>query len=392
LSLPKPSSKSKILKQYKHEIIVALFIVAFAIAFIGLYGIVLPFVLGLLLAFAVLPLIKGIQKVLKKRSLSVIAFLVGLLGIVIFTFVFLIQYINRDFQRLNDSFTTLVSENQHELDAAAEQVRTYIGGLYDFEALKEELELKGDSLVDSFQNEDSSQLNTESIEGAVESLFSFFESDEESDSDEAGGQWGFFTIFFSTIGYFVLILFEIGYFEGLKNKYFGSVSKSKISVLYHDFDQSFLRYFRLRTKIVCILSLIYAITFIILDMPGTLLILALIFVLSYVPYLQYLALIPLAIGCLVLSIENGQSFLLLYGIVLGVFILSTLLEEIILTPRIMEKNVGMNPVIMVLAASIGGYLFGIPGLLLGIPMASLNIIYVKRYLLSSLDAIESKEN
>ena len=120
-----------------------------------------------------------------------------------------------------------------------------------------------------------------------------------------------------------------------------------------------------------------------MDMPGMILITILITLLSYIPYLQYLALIPLALSCLVLSTESSQSFLLYFGIVIGVFILASLLEELVLTPRIMEKNIGMNPVIMIFSLSVWSYIFGLPGLLIGIPMTSLIIIYVKRYFLAA---------
>ncbi|MFT6183939.1 MAG: putative PurR-regulated permease PerM [Flavobacteriales bacterium] len=96
--------------------------------------------------------------------------------------------------------------------------------------------------------------------------------------------------------------------------------------------------------------------------------------------MQYLALIPLLLGCLVLSIENPHSFLFYFGIVLGVFVLASIVEELLLTPLIMEKHIGMNPVIMVLALAVWGYVLGTPGLLIGIPLTSLFIIYVKRYI------------
>ena len=148
-----------------------------------------------------------------------------------------------------------------------------------------------------------------------------------------------------------------------------------------------MKYLKLRTKIILLLSLIYITTFIILDMPGMILITILIILLSYIPYLQYLALIPLSISCLVLSVEKDQSFLLFFGIVAGVFILASIIEELILNPRIMEKNIGMNPVIMVLALSIWSYLLGLPGTLIGIPMTSLLIIYFKRFLLKSYQEV-----
>jgi predicted PurR-regulated permease PerM len=57
----------------------------------------------------------------------------------------------------------------------------------------------------------------------------------------------------------------------------------------------------------------------------------------------------------------------------------------------MERNIGMNPVIMILAASIGSYLFGMVGALIGVPLASLAIIYVKRYFLPSYQVVLQEE-
>ncbi len=54
-------------------------------------------------------------------------------------------------------------------------------------------------------------------------------------------------------------------------------------------------------------------------------------------YLQYATLIPISVGCLMLSIENNQSFLLIFGIVVGVFILDSIIEEAILNPWIIKK-------------------------------------------------------
>jgi predicted PurR-regulated permease PerM len=301
-----------------------------------------------------------------------------------------VQYVNRDFQRLNHSFVTLVSDNEEQLDRAGHRVKEAISGLYDFEELADIFESKTDSLVQAV-GEESSQLNTESIESALKSILSVFGDDADQKEDQKSRGIGFLTMFFSTIGYFVLILFNYDYFDGIRKKYFGGLVKSRLGVLMDDFDKSFLKYIRLRTRIVLILAVVYTTAFVILDMPGTFLLVIMIVLLSYIPYLQYLVLIPLMIGCLVLSIENGPGFLFYFGITFGVFILATLLEELLLTPRIMEKNIGMNPVIMVLAASLGNFVFGIPGLLIGIPLASLILIYVKRYFLTSYEVISLEE-
>jgi predicted PurR-regulated permease PerM len=55
----------------------------------------------------------------------------------------------------------------------------------------------------------------------------------------------------------------------------------------------------------------------------------------------------------------------------------------------MEKNIGMNPVIMVLGLSIWGYLFGMAGVLFGIPLTSLLIIYTKRFFIPAFQRVSA---
>ena len=378
-------------KSYKHEIILAVFILLCTFAFLKLYFILLPFIVGLLLAFGAMPLMGRIQRLVKNKDVATTLFLLVTTTILILFLVLFTQFINRDFKRLNHSFTVLISDNQDEIDNTAQKVKEYIGTLYDFENLEEDLRTQVDSLSNSFQDFDGSQLDTESIQEAFEKVTSVFQSEENQGETEKSSGGSILVMIFSTIFYFVLILYQMDYFEGVRKTYFSNRLNSTVSQILDDFDQSFWRYMKLRTRIVLLLAILYLITFMIMDMPGMILITIVIIVLSYIPYLQYLALIPVAIGCLVLSIEYSQSFLLLFGIVVGVFILASILEELLLIPWIMERNIGMNPVIMILAASIGSYLFGMVGALIGVPLASLAIIYVKRYFLPSYQVVLQEE-
>lgn len=370
------------LKKYKNEIIIAILLVGSSISFYYLYGILFPFVLGLLLAFGANPIITKVQKLLKNRDVATTLFLTVSTGCIILFFVFFTQYINRDFKRLNNSVIVLAADNQDKLDRTAQKVKGYLGDLYDFAALESTLNIQSDSLITDLQTTDFSELDTESIQEGFSQILSLFPSSEEGTPSDKSS-FGFMFMLLSTLVYFVLILYQLDYFMSIRKRYFSPKVKSGLNIILDDFNQSFMKYIKLRTRIVLVLAVLYIVAFLILDMPGMILITLLIVLLSYVPYLQYLALIPLAVGCLVLSVENEQSFLLLFGTVVGVFVLASLIEELLLTPWVMEKNIGMNPVIMVLALSVWSYLLGMPGTLIGIPMTSLLIIYVKRHILPS---------
>ena len=368
------------LKKYNNVILVTLFLLCFSISFFYLYGIFLPFILGMLLAFSVYPAILRIQKIVKNRNLATTIFLAIKAGVVILFLIFCTRYINRDFKRLNQSFIQITKIDKEKLNKTAQKVNEYIADIYDFESLKKSLKYKSDSVISGLKNMDYSQLDTESIKSGFEKLTSVFHR-QKKEAETIQPSFSFTFIFFSTIGYFILILFHLDYFIKIREKYFGGKIKSIFHTIIDDFNKSFVKYFKLRTKIVLLLSPIYLVSFIILDMPGTILITLLIVLLSYISYLQYIALIPLSVGCLILSVENPHGFLFYFCIVLGIFILASIIEELILTPRIMEKNIGINPVIITLAISVWSYLLGIPGLLLAIPMTGLIIILFKQYFL-----------
>ena len=368
------------LKKYNNVILVTLFLLCFSISFYYLYGIFLPFIVGMLLALSVFPAILRIQKIVKNRNLATTIFLAIKAGGLILFLIFCTRYINRDFKRLNQSFIQITKIDKEKLNKTAQKVNEYIADIYDFESLKKSLKYKSDSVISGLKNMDYSQLDTESIKSGFEKLTSVFHR-QKKEAETIQPSFSFTFIFFSTIGYFILILFHLDYFIKIREKYFGGKIKSIFHTIIDDFNKSFVKYFKLRTKIVLLLSPIYLVSFIILDMPGTILITLLIVLLSYISYLQYIALIPLSVGCLILSVENPHGFLFYFCIVLGIFILASIIEELILTPRIMEKNIGINPVIITLAISVWSYLLGIPGLLLAIPMTGLIIILFKQYFL-----------
>ena len=100
-------------------------------------------------------------------------------------------------------------------------------------------------------------------------------------------------------------------------------------------------------------------------------------VLGVVPYLGVVvSLIPAVILALV-SDDIGVS-LLKVGIVYGV---AQGLESAVLSPRIVGESVGLHPVWILLALSLGGFFFGFVGLLIGVPLA----VAVKLLLVRTLE-------
>ncbi len=97
-------------------------------------------------------------------------------------------------------------------------------------------------------------------------------------------------------------------------------------------------------------------------------------VFSLVPYLGLiLSLIP-ALFIALVSGSVGISLLkvaIVYGVV-------QVLDATVITPRIVGGSVGIHPVWVVLALSLGGFFFGMVGLLIGVPAAAVTKLLIVR--------------
>jgi predicted PurR-regulated permease PerM len=71
---------------------------------------------------------------------------------------------------------------------------------------------------------------------------------------------------------------------------------------------------------------------------------------------------------LVLAAPQGPQMVLWTQIIL--FTIARVSDNV-LVPKVMSESVGVSPIVVMFATFAGGELFGLPGLLLGIPIAAL---------------------
>ncbi len=346
--------------------------------FIYFHGLFLPFFLSLIAAYAIGDKLKMKLRFIKNWELRLSLFLLLSLSALLLFLSLSTNFIIRDVQRFSASFNLLWDENQDQLDAGAQKVKTWVADFYDPQELEATIKEKLAG-ADSLGTSDSPDLKA--LGESLQKIPDLFKSKPKEDPGFQLPQFSFWYQVGSFFLYLVLILYNYNYFDKLRNRYQNPNLQSNWKTFWDDFDRSFVRYFKLRTKIVLWLLPIFALCFIILDLPGTYLyLLALVFLL-YIPYFQYFLLIPIALSTLVLSTEISLSYWWIIGIISFTFILASIVEEVFLIPRIMEANIGLNPVLMVLGLSFWTYTLGTTGVLIGIPLSSLAIIYLKRFIL-----------
>ena len=145
-------------------------------------------------------------------------------------------------------------------------------------------------------------------------------------------------------------------------------------------------YFRGQALIALIIAVLYSIGFSIIGLPLAIVIGMTIGVLFMIPYMQYITVIPVTILCILYSVDSDVSFWTIWWECIALYALNEVLANLILTPKILGKAMGLNPAIILLSLSIWGTLLGIIGMIIALPMTTLIISYYNNYLIKHENA------
>ena len=67
--------------------------------------------------------------------------------------------------------------------------------------------------------------------------------------------------------------------------------------------------------------------------------------------------------------------------VAGVFAFVQAMEGMVITPRVVGESIGLHPVAVIFAVLLGGELFGLVGMILGVPIVAVMNVLISRGLL-----------
>jgi len=139
-----------------------------------------------------------------------------------------------------------------------------------------------------------------------------------------------------------------------------------------EIDQVLSSFVRGQLVVVALMGLMYALGLFLCDTPMSLSLGLMAGLVNLVPYLGLvLGFVPAAI----LTFMHNQEWLSVLGVA-GVFAFVQGIEGMIITPRIVGENIGLHPVAVIFAVLLGGELFGLVGMLLGVPIvAILNVLF-----------------
>jgi predicted PurR-regulated permease PerM len=165
--------------------------------------------------------------------------------------------------------------------------------------------------------------------------------------------------------------------QGVKNL-FPKRYKEDASEFAQEMDRFMGNYFRAQSFVALSVGILYAIGFGAIGLPMGVAFGLFSGALNMIPYLQ-LTTIPLALLlAVVYALEKGMPFWEVAIIVLGIYLVVQLIQDLFLVPKIVGSSMNLPPVGILLSLSIWGKLLGFLGLIVAIPFTCLCLVYLEK--------------
>lgn len=167
--------------------------------------------------------------------------------------------------------------------------------------------------------------------------------------------------------------------------------RHRVFHIFDDIKNAMNRYFRGQFVIAMLVGVLFSIGFVIIGLPMGVVLGLFIGLLNLVPYLQLISLPIAAVLCIVGSVSGVADFWVLFWETMAVYVVVQAIQDLILTPRIMGRAMGLNPAIILLSLSVWGCLLGFMGLIVALPLTTLILSYYDLYVLQRMHRKEERE-
>lgn len=338
-------------------VLVAIVLVAAYFVVNSLSGVLLPFAIAWLLAYMLNPLVNLVQEKVrvKYRALAIVISMLVVGAVLYGLFMLVVPSIFRELYTLKDITVAFLGRNINDGSIPAPIMDFFreISTQYGFAEL---LQSSGDTGLISILAERLQVLllGTVDIMGQV------------------------LTICLIML-YLFFILFDFervsqGWQPYVPKKWRGVVSK-----LWSDLVYGMNQYFRGQALVALCVGILFSIGFLIIDFPAAIAFGMFIGMLNLVPYLQAVAVLPMALLAMLKAASTGAGFWPVMMGALAVMLVVQVVQDMFLVPKIMGKRMNLHPAVILLSLSIWGHLLGVLGMIVALPLTTLFLAYLRRY-------------
>ena len=321
-----------------------------------LSSVLLPFFVAGLLAYLIYPVVKFVQYRMHvpTRILSIAVTLLFMVAVIVGIFYLIIPPMIDQFDKLSDVLTRYLHEKTHIANFPA--------------TIQQWINENKNSIHEFFKQDDV----TEAIRNAMPKVFSMIGQTASILLSVAASLITLLYLFFILLDYEKLASGFI--------KMFPKKSRPFWHALMNDVEHEMNSYIRGQSLVALCIGILFCIGFTIIDFPMAIALGILIGILSLIPYVHGLAFIPMLILSLLKAADTGQNFWVIFASATAVFVIVQIITDMVLTPKIMGKAMGLNPAVILLSLSVWGALLGFLGLIIALPLSTLIIAYYQRYI------------
>lgn len=338
-------------------ILTAVVVIAVLLLMNYLSSVLLPFFVAWLLAYLIYPVVKFVQYRMHvpTRILSIAVTLLFMVAVIVGIFYLIIPPMIDQFDKLSDVLTRYLHEKTHIANFPA--------------TIQQWINENKNSIHEFFQQDDV----TEAIRNAMPKVFSMIGQTASILLSVAASLITLLYLFFILLDYEKLASGFI--------KMFPKKSRPFWHALMNDVEHEMNSYIRGQSLVALCIGILFCIGFTIIDFPMAIALGILIGILSLIPYVHGLAFIPMLILSLLKAADTGQNFWVIFASATAVFVIVQIITDMVLTPKIMGKAMGLNPAVILLSLSVWGALLGFLGLIIALPLSTLIIAYYQRYII-----------
>ncbi len=338
------------------RLVISLILIGSAIWLIDyLKGVLLPFCVAWLIAYMLEPFVQFNKKLIRAKGRLWPSILTLLETFIVVTILGII-------------FIPSIIEEVHQLSAV---VRNYATSNREISFIPRDLHVFLRHTIDF--NLISDNLNKQDIQAMLNTAAKVFSSG-----------WEVVLAIFDWILVLLYVVFIMIDYEKLSHglKYLVPPKYRKVTfTIWNDVVESMNHYFRGQALIAVCVAIMFSVAFSIIGLPLAVLLGISIGIMSMIPYLQLTSIIPTTLLCIVMAAGGDADFWTIWTECMICYAVIQATEDLILTPHIMGKAMGLNPAIILLSLSIWGSLLGLIGMIIALPATTLILSYYERYVI-----------
>lgn len=349
-----------------------------------LSDVLVPFAVALLIAYLLNPLVTAAEKFVKHRGVAVLLTLAAMLAAGVLAVILLVPMIGTqaaDFQRL---LGELRREHAAPVTSTADTAQP-----------APSLADRVDALIEAAPHESVKWLLTKLKQLVTSKEFDLRGHLLAAAKRLVPGVWDAVTGALSfllglsalivVLLYVVFLLNDFRHVERTWRELLPPAYRDTVVQFLDEFRLAMSRYFRGQFVISAVTGLLLAAGFSLIGLRMAIPLGLGIGLLSMVPYLQAVGLIPATLLAILRALERDTTLLASLGLMLAVFLVTQIIQDTLLTPRIMGRATGLRPAIILLGVFIWGKVLGFLGLVLAIPLTCLGLAYYRRFVLGRPD-------